>query len=98
MAKTVTADCRWQHKLWRKSHSLAASTQELFRLGLLSPKIYAGSTLAKANVSGQSLSPSEMTVEEFQENAIQKEDAELVISITTSILSYIANRAIKLKR
>ena len=46
--------------------------QELLRLGLLSPKMYADSTLVKANVSGQSLSPSEMTVEEFQEKAIQE--------------------------
>ena len=48
--------------------------QELLRLRLLSPKMYADSTLVKANVSGQSLSPSEMTVEEFQEKAIQEND------------------------
>jgi len=46
--------------------------QELLRLGLLSPKMYADSTLVKANVSSQSLSPSEMTVEEFQDKAIQE--------------------------
>jgi len=48
--------------------------QELLRLGLLSPKMYADSTLVKANVSSQGLSPSEMTVEEFQEKAIREND------------------------
>lgn len=48
--------------------------QELMRLGLLSPKMYADSTLVKANVSSQGLSPSEMTVEEFQEKAIREND------------------------
>jgi len=48
--------------------------QELLRLGMLSPKMYADSTLVKANVSSQGLSPSEMTVEEFQEKAIKEND------------------------
>ncbi len=48
--------------------------QELMRLGLLSPKMYADSTLVKANVSSQGLSPSEMTVDEFQEKAIREND------------------------
>jgi len=43
--------------------------QELLRLGLLSPKMYADSTLVKANVSDNGLYPSKMTVEEFQEKA-----------------------------
>ena len=46
--------------------------QELFRLGLLSPKMYADSTLVRANVSSYSLSRSEMTVEEFQEKAVKE--------------------------
>jgi transposase len=48
--------------------------QELMRLGLLSPKMYADSTLVKANVNSQGLSPSEMTVDEFQEKAIREND------------------------
>jgi transposase len=50
----------------------ASFNQELLRLGLLSPKMYADSTLVKANVSGHGLSPSEMTVEEFQEKAVKE--------------------------
>jgi transposase len=46
--------------------------QELLRLGMLSPKMYADSTLVKADVSSQNLPPSEMTVKEFQEKAIQE--------------------------
>ena len=46
--------------------------RELLRLGMLSPKMYADSTLVKANVSGQNLPPSEMTVKEFQEKAIKE--------------------------
>jgi transposase len=46
--------------------------QELLRLGLLSPKMYADSTLVRANVSSCSLSRSEMTVEEFQEKAVEE--------------------------
>ena len=45
---------------------------ELLRLGMLSPEMYADSTLVKANVSSQNLTPSEMTVEEFQQKAIQE--------------------------
>jgi len=50
----------------------ASFNQELLRLGLLSPKMYADSTLARANVSSYSLSRSEMTVEEFQEKAVKE--------------------------
>ena len=39
---------------------------------LLSPKIYADSTLVKANVRDNGLYPSEMTVEEFQEKAVEE--------------------------
>jgi len=48
--------------------------EELLRLGLLSPKMYADSTLVRANVSNQGLSPSGMTVEEFQQKATQEND------------------------
>ena len=48
--------------------------QELLRLGLLSPRMYADATLVRANVSGQSLSPSGMTVKEFQEKATREND------------------------
>ena len=37
-----------------------------------SPKVYADSTLVKADASGQNLSPSERTVEEFQEQAMPR--------------------------
>jgi hypothetical protein len=43
---------------------------ELLHLGLLSPKMYADSTLVKVNVSSHGLSPSEMTAQEFQEKAL----------------------------
>lgn len=36
----------------------------------LSPELYAGWTLDRASVSSQGLSPSGMTVEEFQERAV----------------------------
>jgi len=41
---------------------------------MLSPEMYADSTLVKANVSSQGLSPSEMTAQEFQEKAIREND------------------------
>ena len=46
--------------------------QELLRSGLLSPKMYADSTLVKANVCDRELFPSGMTVEEFQEKAVKE--------------------------
>lgn len=46
--------------------------QGILCLGLLFPRMYADSTLVKANVSGQRLSPSEMTVEEFQKKTIHE--------------------------
>jgi len=49
----------------------ASFNQELLRLRLLSPKMYADSTLVRANVSSYGLSRSEMTVEEFQEKAVK---------------------------
>ena len=55
--------------------------QELLRLGLLSPKMYVDSTLVKANVSSQGLSPSEMTEEEFQEKAIRENDIFVVSEV-----------------
>ncbi len=48
--------------------------EELLRLGLLSPKMYADSSLVRANVSGHNLSPSGMTVEEFREKAVEEND------------------------
>jgi transposase len=50
----------------------ASFNQELLRLRLLSPKMYADSTLVKANVRDNGLSPSEWTVEEFQEKAVKE--------------------------
>ena len=44
--------------------------QELLRMKLLSPKMYADSTLVKADVCDNGLYPSRMTVEEFQEKAV----------------------------
>jgi transposase len=55
--------------------------QELLRLGMLSPEMYADSTLVKANVNSQNLSSSEMTVEEFQQKAIQ-ENGLFVVKVT----------------
>ena len=46
--------------------------QELLRMRLLSPKMYADSTLVKANVCDNGLSRSEMTIEEFQEKAVEE--------------------------
>ena len=45
---------------------------ELFRLGLLSPEMYADSSLVKANVNSRQLSRSGLTVEEFRERAIEE--------------------------
>ena len=42
----------------------------MLRLRLLSQKMYADSSLVRANVSGHNLSPSGMTVEEFREKAV----------------------------
>ena len=46
--------------------------QELLRLGLLSRKMYADSSLVRANVSGHDLSSSGMTVEKFREKAVEE--------------------------
>ena len=46
--------------------------EELRRLGLLSPEMYADSSLVKANVSSHQLSRSGLTVEEFREQAIEE--------------------------
>ena len=45
---------------------------ELFRLGLLSPEMYADSSLVKANVNSHQLSRSGLAVEEFREWAIEE--------------------------
>ena len=44
---------------------------ELLCMGLLSPEMYVGSSLVKANVNSHDLSPSGITVEEFKEQAVQ---------------------------
>ena len=44
---------------------------ELLRMGLLSPEMYADGSLVKANVSSHDLSRSGLTVEEFKEQAIE---------------------------
>ncbi|MCE2502263.1 MAG: transposase [Dehalococcoidia bacterium] len=46
--------------------------QELLRLGLLSPEMYADASLVKANASSFEMVPSGMTVAEFQELAIEE--------------------------
>ena len=45
--------------------------QELLRLGLLSPEMYADSSLVRANVSSHRLSRSGLSVGEFQEQAVE---------------------------
>ena len=47
---------------------------ELLRLGLLSKKMYADSTLVPANVGSYGLNPSDMTVDEFRQKAIKDND------------------------
>ena len=44
---------------------------ELLRMGLLSPEMYADGSLVKVNVSSHDLSRSGLTVEEFKEQAIE---------------------------
>ena len=46
--------------------------QELLRLGLLSPEMYADSSLVRANVSSHRLASSGLTVAEFQEQAVEE--------------------------
>lgn len=46
--------------------------EELLRLGLLSPEMYADSSLVKANVNSHQLSRSGLTVAEFREQAIEE--------------------------
>jgi transposase len=50
----------------------AGFNEELLRVGLLSPKMYADASLVKANVSMEGLASSSMTVAEFQAKAIQE--------------------------
>lgn len=45
--------------------------EELLRLGLLSPRVYADSSLVRANVSSTSLEPSGLKVEEFAQRAVE---------------------------
>lgn len=45
---------------------------ELLRMGLLSRRMYADSSLVRANVSGQNLSPRGMSVEEFKERSVEE--------------------------
>ena len=46
--------------------------QELLRLGLLSPEMYADSSLVRANVSSHRLSRSGLSVGEFLEQAVEE--------------------------
>ena len=46
--------------------------EELLRPGLLSPEVYADSSLVKANVNSRQLSRSGLTVAEFRERAIEE--------------------------
>ena len=46
--------------------------EELLRLGLLSPEMYADSSLVKANVNSHQLSRSGLSVAEFRERAIEE--------------------------
>ena len=46
--------------------------QELLRLGLLSPELYADGSRVKASVSCHHLSPSGLAVEEFKEQAVEE--------------------------
>lgn len=46
--------------------------EELLRLGLLSRQMYADSSLVKANVSSNGLSPSGMSVDEFRAKAVEE--------------------------
>ena len=46
--------------------------EELFRLGMLSPEMYADASLVKANASSFEMVPSGMTVAEFQELAVEE--------------------------
>ena len=46
--------------------------QELLRLGLLSPEMYADSSLVRANVSSHRLSRSGLSVGEYQEQAVEE--------------------------
>ena len=48
---------------------------ELLRLSVLSREMYVDSTLVKANVSGYALSPSSMTVDEFQGTGLRNLEA-----------------------
>ena len=48
---------------------------ELLRLGLLSPEMYADGSLVKANVSSNDLSSSGTTVEEFREQSVEVKEA-----------------------
>ena len=45
---------------------------ELLQLGLLYPQLYANGCLVKANVSGHHLNPTELTVDEFKEQAVEE--------------------------
>ncbi len=60
--------------------------EELLRLGLLSRKVYADSSLVRANVSGHDLSPSGMTVEEFREKAVEENGLSIVRGCFQSLI------------
>ena len=56
--------------------------QELLRMGLLSPEMYADSSMVKANVNNFGLSRSDLSVEEFKEQAIEENGLFVLASST----------------
>ena len=56
--------------------------QELLRMGLLSPKMYADSSMVKANVNNFGLSRSDLSIEEFKEQSIEENGLFVLASST----------------
>ena len=56
--------------------------QELLRMGLLSPEMYTDSSMVKANVNNFGLSRSDLSVEEFKEQALEENGLFLLASST----------------
>ena len=56
--------------------------QELLRMGLLSPEMYADSSMVKANVNNFGLSRSDLSVDEFKEQAIEENGLFVLASST----------------
>ena len=56
--------------------------EELLRMGLLSPEMYVDSSMAKANVNNFGLSRSDLSVDEFKEQAIEENGLFVLASST----------------